>query len=447
MNDVKETIELTITPDYVDWNTWEAVREFLQNAKDAHDRGYSGTVDYNEETRRLIICNEGVVLPKSSLLLGMGTKKDDDSQIGQFGEGYKLALGALCRLDKSVVIRTGTQEWSPSIVKSKQFGTDVISIDIDYLMKDHHGTFICINGITVEEWEEISNNVLWLDPVDSALSITTYDIGESSGDFLFSCDNGDIIRNGSGNLYCKGIYVGPLGTSGLKYDYNLNNVKLDRDRRIANNYDATSRIRDVLSEMSYEEMMEFATLEEFIGGAKDICMIADWWCSAVHCHYYTAFMEEYGGDSYPYHYHDNRADIEDIGLTPVEVPNVFLTVMQRSPLDSIALLRREYYSNYSIMEHEDIEEEEREVLNTALIICIKHNEYLAGRAIKIASFPEKGVKSLVVNSENDYEANPIVVNIEAMRSGLGSTICALMLNGDYLSVMTDLVDNHLDTIK
>lgn len=447
MKDVQETIELTVTPDYVDWNVWEAVREFLQNAKDAHDKGYKGSVAYNEETERLTICNESVVLPKSSLLLGVGTKKYDDSQIGQFGEGYKLALGALCRMGKSVVITTGTQEWLPSIIKSKQFGTDVIAININYLMEDHHGTSICINGIAAKEWEEISNNVLWLDPVHSALSITSYDIGESSGDFLFSCDKGDIIRSGEGRLYCKGIYVGLLDRSGLRHGYNLSEVKLDRDRRMINHSDATSRIRDVLDNMSYDEMLEFASLEEFIEGDKDICMIADWWCSAIHTHYYHAFVEEYGEDSFPYYYDDNRRDIEEIGLTPVEVSHAFKTVMDRSQLDSIAYLRREYYNNYSLIEYEEIDTQEARVLNTALTICNKHNDYLKGRAIKVASFPEKGARSLILREDDSADANPIVVNIEAMREGLGSTIYALMEGGEALKVLTDILNSNIETIN
>ena len=57
-----ETINLSISPNYIDWGTWEAVRELMQNCKDSHDKGNKGYVRYETTTRKLSIVNEGAKL-------------------------------------------------------------------------------------------------------------------------------------------------------------------------------------------------------------------------------------------------------------------------------------------------------------------------------------------------------------------------------------------------
>ena len=65
--------ELGLGRNYVaDWNVWSGIREFIQNAidqsKTIEDNKMS--VDYDEETQILKICNKKSILEHHTLLLG-----------------------------------------------------------------------------------------------------------------------------------------------------------------------------------------------------------------------------------------------------------------------------------------------------------------------------------------------------------------------------------------
>ena len=103
--------EIPISPNYVhNWGVQEAVRELLQNAIDADKCGYKKDVLYNKESNLLTIVSTGVTLPVSSLVLGCSTKDENESLIGKYGEGYKLALVVLLRKGYIINICNGISE-------------------------------------------------------------------------------------------------------------------------------------------------------------------------------------------------------------------------------------------------------------------------------------------------------------------------------------------------
>jgi len=89
---------LTLSPDYVkNWTIKDAIREFIQNAIDQESLDISNMKNIEVIDDTLYIANATSILTKKSLLLGGGTKKEGDSNIGQFGEGYKVGLLVLLR--------------------------------------------------------------------------------------------------------------------------------------------------------------------------------------------------------------------------------------------------------------------------------------------------------------------------------------------------------------
>ncbi len=90
-------MEATILPlpmkgDYARWTAPEALREFLQNARDAHTDGHAMSVKYDDDTQTMTILSDGATLDRNvGLVLGSITKRDDASKIGYWGEGGKLA--------------------------------------------------------------------------------------------------------------------------------------------------------------------------------------------------------------------------------------------------------------------------------------------------------------------------------------------------------------------
>lgn len=96
--------DLSLSRDYVsNWGTQEAIRELLQNAIDSNSNGHEMYIDYNSNKELLTIGNKYTSIGSEELILGNSSKRNDSSQIGCYGEGFKLAL--------LVLLRNGYKVW------------------------------------------------------------------------------------------------------------------------------------------------------------------------------------------------------------------------------------------------------------------------------------------------------------------------------------------------
>jgi hypothetical protein len=105
MQGVNEMNEIVypMTLDYVpEWNAWEVVRELASNALDA-DPGFRM---YVNDDGALVVKSQGGQLAVRHLLFGV-SEKEEPNAIGQFGEGLKLALLVLTRMELTVHIYSG----------------------------------------------------------------------------------------------------------------------------------------------------------------------------------------------------------------------------------------------------------------------------------------------------------------------------------------------------
>lgn len=226
-----KTIELSLSRNYVcNWGLWEAVREILQNGQDSEKDGHPLHIEYREADECLTFTNEGATLDISSLVLGNGTKQDNDEAIGKYGEGYKLALLVLLRLDKHVEIHTGNEIWTPKFIKSKTFKTEVLAIEkkvIDGTPDNDRITFV-VDNITNREFHKLQQYGIRI-----AKETNMY-IGKT-----VECEYGTILLDDKyrGRFYVEGLYV--QTDENFKYGYSFKNevVDLDRDRKAINYYD------------------------------------------------------------------------------------------------------------------------------------------------------------------------------------------------------------------
>ena len=286
---------LTISPDYVkDWGVNDAIRELLQNAIDQEslDKDNAKSIDYDNNS--LIIANRNSVLEKSTLLLGGGTK-DGSSTIGQFGEGYKVALLVLLREGYTIQIRNykAGELWIPKIVNSRVYNSQVLAIDtMEYQFETipTNSLEIIINGI--DNAEEILQDI-WLDFNSSYESIRSH--------------KADIIldENYKGNLYIRGLKVAHIDKLSYGYNFDVNVLKIGRDRNIVSGYDLQTELGYVWGKIP-QEYAKLA-IKLFQDKAYDIEYCPLWKMDTA---IKEAIVEEYG-DKTVITYESDKKAIED----------------------------------------------------------------------------------------------------------------------------------------
>ena len=212
---------LSLTKEYVShWGVSEACRELIQNVID-NPKDYEYTFDeYEPGLFKFTLTSKDTWLHPSTLLLGTSSKKDESS-IGHFGEGYKLALLVLTRLGKKVTVINGNLIWKPSFQYYESYGAEVLEI------QETDNFEVCGNlSFIVED----------LTQDDVALIKSTWLVFQENIGEVFESEYGDIMFDHPGKLYVGGLFV---CTTDMKYGYNFKpkHVRLERDRQTVSSWD------------------------------------------------------------------------------------------------------------------------------------------------------------------------------------------------------------------
>lgn len=242
-------VELSVSPNYVHWDVWPCLREFLQNTKDADDLGNKMLVSYDDKAMALSIVNIGAKLNRANLVLGGSIKKGNESQRGQYGEGMKIAIANLLRLGRKVVIGNDNEIWTPAIVKSDTFNTNVLQLTISG-QKSTGMLAIVISPISPQEWSQASNNILFMP--DS----TGHGYDVKNGKMLT-----DPIR--ANKLYSQGIYVSDMQEKYL-FGYDFKNLQLDRDRKMVDSFYVRAHVKNALEWVATSGQITPATLFDIL---------------------------------------------------------------------------------------------------------------------------------------------------------------------------------------
>lgn len=242
--------ELPISPDYVPtWGVVEAVRELFQNAIDQQTSVDDNKMffDYDYENATLSIGNKLSILEPSTLIMGASTKKDSSDTIGQFGEGYKIALIVLLREGKSVTFYNyGKREvWTTKFVNSRRFGSKILQVTItkkEFWKKvpDNNLT-IAIGGITTGELQSIKESNLHLSP--------------AKGECIVKEGSTILLDDAySGHVYVGGLFVCKHDRYRYGYDIPPKDISLDRDRKLVSDFELTSIASKVWSHLNEKEV-------------------------------------------------------------------------------------------------------------------------------------------------------------------------------------------------
>jgi hypothetical protein len=255
-----EKIILTVDSQYVDWGISQGVRELMQNGIDAQAKGHGLTVSYSPEKQRLEILNQGISIPKSSLLIGYSTKKGDHSQIGEFGEGYKLGCLALVKQGLSVTIQTKGERWTPSLEHHTAFDREVLCFTIAADPDALQGEYVCftIDNLSQEAWDNCRLQFLMFDDKRK------YRVIEAERVQIL---NGPDYK---GRVYVGGILVEHILRDDYAYGYNFQPgmVGVDRDRRMADRYALASAASKAWVSLAMQSDDKFKTFEDMLKNDK-----------------------------------------------------------------------------------------------------------------------------------------------------------------------------------
>ncbi len=371
-------VELSITEDYApSWGIVEGVREAIQNGLDSRDKGYPLTVEHKNGA--LHISNAGCVLDTSVWLLGKTSKRGDDSQRGTHGDGLKVGTLALVRAGIEVKIYNGDEIWTPSLQTSKQYaGETVLTVSTRKRRADGWGDraqsdFTVAIKVSKADWQDMRWRFLDL------TTIHEMDVAKVGwrGKVLLSPD----MR---GRVYSKGIFV--CDKPELTYGYDFNDLDLDRDRRMVEDWDLQWQInylmRDLCGTDGENPTLWLERIYEvlFTGEADDFKQMGSFNDEGINKAMAATFASQHGAKCVPVANDEEATKVSFYGLKGVVVPSAMGSVLARTFGDIDEILRNALDTSGVYVQVSDMTAEERVNWTKAINLCdyadIADAEYL-----------------------------------------------------------------------
>jgi hypothetical protein len=360
-------IELSLTVDYCsDWKLWEGVREIIQNAIDEEEFNHNRmNVEHRTRSSTLVVTTKDVTLPRSVLLLGESGKSGDER--GRFGEGLKVGILALVREGHAITIYNGEEVWRPVIEESDTFsGKRVLKFQTRKLPKHRDDFSIEIENISRPLWEELKKKFLFLSPAKPQHVIEVH-----GGKLLLEPGR-------KGEVYVKGIYVNHV--EDLACGYDLNYMRLDRDRRVIDSYDLKDKLSGLWMEVQKEhpgkysrELMDMATK-----GTSDVAYLHYHADDKLVKEMQKALEQEHGEGVIAVREDRDKKRLEQCGIKAVIVPASLHQVLTKGlpPVDTLvdqagSTVKQEFML-------EDLSREERDGYSIV--------EWVLGKDFKVVEF-------------------------------------------------------------
>lgn len=252
----------TITRNYVpDWGLIEGVREILQNAIDS-----SGEMSVNIKDDTLTISNKGIKLPIKSLLMGYGTKTNDDSSIGGKSEGSLLAIMVLIRAGYDVLVVNDDEYWNPKFTYNEDLEEEILSIEVTKISQPRHIFEYKIANLREYDVETLLDEFPIL---DKAITGEHYEYVETQ------CGEIILDEKYKGRMFVEGLPIQRDDNFEFGYNFKTEYVKLDRDRKAINYYELRSLTAQslVTAEECHPEI--FKAISDSCVDARDIEEVLD----------------------------------------------------------------------------------------------------------------------------------------------------------------------------
>ena len=247
------TYELSLTSNYVaDWDFKMAIRELIQNGVDQETLEPDNVFRIFYENETLRFENLKSKLKINTLLLGRSSKTHDENTVGQFGEGYKISALVLNRLGKTFTVHNyGKNEiWTTRFINSRKWHDKILAFNVNESISSRNGLVIEVGNVTQEEYESLHD--IWLGFKGDYKKIDT-----SKGEILLD----EAEKN---NIYVNGLYISC--SADLQYGYNFHpkHLKLERDRKSCDSFNAKILTSEMLNEAFMENEMEPGKIMEMV---------------------------------------------------------------------------------------------------------------------------------------------------------------------------------------
>ncbi|XP_065917965.1 uncharacterized protein [Dysidea avara] len=284
-----DEIQLSITRNYAQhWDTWEGVREMVQNW---HDGLFSGSENITKEELKfnkkpvpapmeeemalesaascsnfyeviweshikeepilvgqlyydptsecLTMINKNTCLQRRCLLLGFTSKKEEGKDrraniIGQFGEGMKVGALALLRGERTVCVKTSSDMWSFGLKRHSVLQEEVLTVFVTKRAEESmdFNQDVCkfcelLDGDTCTQIKGIKQEE-WIEYSQRFLFL------EQANDIV-PTDLGSLLLDKElrGQLYSREVWIQNMIKEDLDHGIDINDIKLDRDRNAA----------------------------------------------------------------------------------------------------------------------------------------------------------------------------------------------------------------------
>lgn len=217
---VEKQLEYPISPRYIpDWTVAEALRELIANALDTQAR-----VNFKYDDGVAVIEDKGDGIPQSFWVLGEGMH----GQIGQFGEGLKMAMLVLARENRGVVVETVGYTVRPTIRYSDSYQSDILYLEYQDDPRSA-GTRVLVE-CSVDEYADAINRFLAINPLPKVQANLP-------------------ILDEPGQLYINGVWVQSLSNMIWGYDFDDKEMA-NRDRSVLDGSRLRDNMRDVLEKLT-----------------------------------------------------------------------------------------------------------------------------------------------------------------------------------------------------
>ena len=254
------------------WSVSKSCMEFVSNALDEGD--YDITPD--AENGKLIVTNYNTRLDPKVLMLGLSSKRGDDTKRGMFGCGVPMAIAALLAQDCQVIIYNSGVIWDCCFEYCDEWGYEVLTFKETIDPTPNTNLTIVVNSMDSSDVEEIIQRTLVL----------------QNREVLFSTKYGDVISQGedNGEIFCGDMYVCENGSFKYSYNFAPKVLPLNQDRNSASQWEISRLTAKIWKQCPDKEL-----LKEAIESKKADCeYVMDSWYTQDSKE--LSVSEEYGED-------------------------------------------------------------------------------------------------------------------------------------------------------